>query len=412
MSPRRRALQVVFEIYVSTFCSIAFASKDHKDVAWTKVRPPMRQILSLAFDADAHALRSAVGRLGRLIARKPGDATRPSGPPTFIFLTSLWGKAFDAVGSQDGEGLSILVRAVSRFSHIDVLDTSCQAGWDFSSIATSPERKACRLVASQLNEALLLAREALPTLLERFANLNDSKTLLCFWQASGVTSAGVSLVLSPIESIHDATQALIQQSFSDVEDRADCFRALLVHSPDQALEGLIAFLSSFVDAASAFPEACAIAKWMVRCLTDVIDVLCRSPRGLLRDMSFLNHEGGNVRRLVPKLWRLMTESIALVFDRTPRWAPFYDNEVMVDWMRDALIFARLLVNETRTFESAAIGGGDATTSAAPTSLYPIFAASSSQPPKSPAKVSTIGKEMIGSLQQVLRDLIAWLRLTE
>jgi senataxin len=144
---------------------------------------------------------------------------------------------------------------------------------------------------------------------------------------------------------------------------------------------------------------------MVRCLTDVIDVLCQGSRALFRNEAFVS--APRIRRLVPKLWQLLTQSISLVFDRTPKWAPFYTNEVMVDWMRDALIFANHLVDQTRTFESAASGGGSGYFSAS------NGAGSSTDVMQSPAtKLSTVGKAMIDSLQMVLRDLMAWLRLTE
>lgn len=305
----------------------------------------------------------------------------------------------------DIEGLALLIRAVAKFAHVEVLN-SAEGAWSVGSLTDTLRRRATRTAIDHLNESLVKTRSQFASAIERFGNVNNQETLLKLWNTPLVTSSALSLLLSPDEDIHEAIQALIQQSFSDVDDRADCFRVLLQNMPDQAMDGLITFLSTFVESAMVFPEACSMAKWMVRCLTDVIDVLCRPPRGLLLDDLFVNHQG--IRRLVPKLWRLMTESISLVFSSTMHWAVFYQNDVMVDWMRDALIFARLMVDMTRTFETAAVGGGGTT------SFYSIFknSQSGSSAPRSPTKMSTVGKGMVESLNNVLGDLLSWLRLTE
>lgn len=308
------------------------------------------------------------------------------------------------------EGLGLLIRAVARFAHVEVLD-SAEGAWSVINVVDTRRRRALRTSMENLNQSLVKTRGQFASAIERFGNINNSETLLKLWNVPHVTSATLSLLLSPDTDIHDATQALIQQSFPDVDDRADCFRGLLQSMPEQAMEGLITFLSTFVESASAFPEACSMAKWMVRCLTDVIDVLCRSPRGLLLDDVFVNHQG--IRRLVPKVWRMMTQSIALVFSHTMHWSVFYPNDVMVDWIRDALIFARLMVDSTRTFETAAVGGAGG--GGGTPNYYSIFTQSglsSSGGPKSPAKMSTVGKGMVESLNGVLRDLLSWLRLTE
>lgn len=395
-------------IYSSAITSLAFALKPYQEPTdWASARAIALRVISSAFETDATTLRSGVTRLGQTLTKKgvkgeliestPWDGTGPE----FDINESLWRKTYDSIGHSDVDAMGLLVKAVAKFAHVDVLDTASDA-WSFESLHQD-HRRASRKAVEQLNLSLGAAREPFATSLERFANIAERHSLLAFWSLPGVTVASLSLLLSPIEDIHQSSQFLIQQTFNDAEDRADCFRALLQNMPEQAMEGLIAFLRTFLETASSLPEACAMAKWMVRCLTDVIDVLCQQPRGLLRHEAFVSTPG--IRRLVPKLWQLMTQSISLVFDRSPKWAPFYLNEVMVDWMRDALIFARLMVDQTRTFETAASGG-----SAAGGLGYTSSSSSMVEP--SPAKLSTVGRGMIDSLQTVLRDLMAWLRLTE
>jgi senataxin len=323
--------------------------------------------------------------------------------PEFGVSDGLWRKAYDSLGHVDPGGIGTLVVAVSQFAHVDAIET--RDAWSFDALPQQEHRRACRKAVEQLNLSLTSTREPFATSLERFANIAERDVLLAFWALPDVTSAMLSLLLSPLEDIQQSAMFSIQQTFNDAEDRADSFRALLSNMPEQAMEGLLAFLRTFLETASSIPEACSMAKRMVRCLTDVIDVLCQGSRALFRNEAFVS--APRIRRLVPKLWQLLTQSISLVFDRTPKWAPFYTNEVMVDWMRDALIFANHLVDQTRTFESAASGGGSGYFSAS------NGAGSSTDVMQSPAtKLSTVGKAMIDSLQMVLRDLMAWLRLTE
>ena len=394
----------MYEIYSSTISSVAFGAKDHKDPEWIKLRPPAKKILSLAFDDDASTIRKGVLMLAKALREKNIEAAVVL--PSFDVRTSLWKSAYDGMGVKRAEieGLGLVIRAVARYAHVEILDHT-QGAWETSRIEPTLRRRGVRGGVEQLNQSLVTTRTQFASAVERFANINPADTLLKLWAVPLVPAAAMSLLLSPVEDIHEATQALVQQTFPDVEDRADCFRALLANMPDQSMQGLIDFLSTFVETATVYPEACSMAKFMVRCLTDVIDVLCKAPRGLLLDDVFVNHEG--IRRLVPKLWRMMTESISVVFNLTGRWANFYPNDVMVDWMRDALIFARLMVDMTRTFETAAVGG------ASTTSYYSIFSSQSgSGPPPSPAKMSTVGKGMVESLNGVLRDLLGWLRITE
>jgi senataxin len=210
------------------------------------------------------------------------------------------------------------------------------------------------------------------------------------------------LLLSPVENIHDPVINLIQQSFTDVDDRGDCIRTLLDKYSVEAMDGLYAFLSAFIQAARVLPEAVGLAKWLVRCFTDVMDALCDSAGlspALLQTDAFLSKYANNRRmtRRVSDLWQLMTDSLALIFKRTSDWAPFYDNEVMVDWMRDALIFGRMITDNIRIFESAILSHAKAR---------------QGDPLESPARMSQVGKSLVQKVQVVLADLVGWLRLTE
>jgi senataxin len=202
-------------------------------------------------------------------------------------------------------------------------------------------------------------------------------------------------MLCPSEDLQGAAQALVGQAF-DADMRVECFHAMLRNLTSDVLEGIFAFLETFKTYATTVPEACDISKALVRCLTDVIEVLCSSPDSLLLDDGFSRSDkGAGLRLALPKFWTLMTESISVIFRRTPAWSVYFEAEDMIRWMRDALIFGRDMLAQWSTF-SAAVSGTDSL---------------SSQKPSGPT-LSRIGKKMIDDLQQFLPELTKWLRLTD
>jgi senataxin len=90
----------------------------------------------------------------------------------------------------------------------------------------------------------------------------------------------------------------------------------------------------------------------------------------------------------------MTTTLAVIYKRTVSWAGWFDNAVMTEWMRDALILGSQLCDKVRMFESAVLGVTGPTSG------------------ESPARVSNSGMTLVARLHIVLRDLTLWLRLTE
>ena len=105
-------------------------------------------------------------------------------------------------------------------------------------------------------------------------------------------------------------------------------------------------------------------------------------------------------RRLSDLWHLMTTSLAIIFKRTPTWANLYASEIMVDWMRDALIFGRQMTEHIRDFEASVLGQ---------TSTSVSFDGGVQE---SPARMTSAGKTLAKKLEVVLEDLVSWLRLTE
>ncbi|KAG5732132.1 hypothetical protein E4T56_gene2153 [Termitomyces sp. T112] len=93
------------------------------------------------------------------------------------------------------------------------------------------------------------------------------------------------------------------------------------------------------------------------------------------------------------MWKLMTKSFTVILKRTPSWATYFDNQEMVVWMRDALIFGKDMLSTWRVIEKAA-------NSRNPAAI------------RDSGKLSPLGKEMATGLQEVLFELSRWLRLTD
>jgi senataxin len=242
---------------------------------------------------------------------------------------------------------------------------------------------------------LAVLRAGYSEVISKYANYNSSMAAETLLRRPGVAKDVAILMLCPSEALQGAAQALVGQAF-DADVRVECFHAMLRNLSGDTLEGIFAVLDTFARYTAIVPEACDISKALVRCLTDVIEVLCSSPDSLLLDDEFLSSENGTVLRLAsPKFWTLMTESISVIFKKTPAWSVYFDAEDMIRWMRDALIFGRDMLAQWRMFESAAISH---------------LGSSSSQ--KSSHKLSRVGKKMIDDLQQFLPELTKWLRLTD
>lgn len=401
------------QVHAKFISTVALRPRDRPGPAWEGARVAAQQLLEQIFSADGRDIvESMLGlahvafRERRRLARKSkvkGDVPPPQ-PVTKLHKATarreLWHTAYGSVGQADVNGVAIFVKSMAVFSHVEILDR--RHAWSPQKLDAVIKEDDWIAAIRAINAGLRDTREGFARALESLAMQPDTTITRALFDIPGVARSAIILLLSPIEEIHDPMISLIQQAFDDADDRTDCFRALLRSFPDQAMDGLRIFLSSFIQTAQFTPESCSLAKWLVRCLTDVIDVLCNASDSepLLHVESFLDNyaDGVEMSRRVGDLWHGMTEALAVIFDRTKAWAPLYPNEVMIDWMRGALIFGRGMAEHIRVFEAAVLGqsgsrfGGPAI--------------------ESPVKTTHVGKNMVHKLDKVLKQLVSWLRLTE
>jgi senataxin len=333
---------------------------------------------------DFQDISATIIQLSRAVSRHNSEITCPD------VRKSTWVKMFATILPDDSNATSTMISISSRFAHLNPLTDNA-----FASVLSKQGSKA-KVAFNEVNETLTIFRTGYSEVISKYANYNSPMATKALLRQSGVAKNVTMLMLCPSEGLQGAAQALVGQAF-DADVRVECFHAMLRNLSSDTLEGIFAFLETFTIYAAIVPEACDISKALVRCLTDVIEVLCSSPDSLLLDDEFMRSDNGAViRNALPKFWTLMTESISVIFKRTPAWSAYFEAEDMIRWMRDALIFGRDMLAQWRTFESAAVSSTDSSSSRKP----------------SGQGLSRIGKKMIDDLQQFLPELTKWLRLTD
>ncbi|ORY29551.1 SEN1 N terminal-domain-containing protein [Naematelia encephala] len=410
-------LSTSLDLHAKTITRIAFRRQDLPAVLWVDARDAAQRLLSLVFTVDGRDLIESTLGLAAISyneskrqqrvkrAKKEGKEVPSAVTVTHlhnaIVRKDLWRTAYDSLSPSDITAISMLAHAVATFAHLDKLNR--HEAWSHDPLAEVVKADDWITAIRAINNGLQASREQFGQAIESAAMQPDPSILAHLWKQPGMARSATVLLLSPVEDVHNPMISLIQQSFEDVDDRGDCFRVLLTKFPCQAMDGLCDFLTMFAQTAAVTPESCSLAKWLVRCFTDVLDALCRSSGNggaLLQSADFLESEDDDrsMRRRITNLWHLMTTSLAVIFKRTQEWAPWFDNEIMVDWMRDALIFGRQMTEHIRTFEEAALGRLGSTISDGMS--------------ESPVKVTTMGKTMVKKLEAVLKDLVSWIRLTD
>jgi senataxin len=407
-------------IHASFVNTVTLRLKDQPSSIWADARDAGREVLERFFRSDGRDVLESMLGLSVVIteerkrkqrarrAKAKGQAIPQPTPVAKLHHSTvnkqLWSTAYNLLSPTDVSGVAMMMRSVAPFAHVEKLNRD--ETWSWKELGLQEVIKEDVFVSGvrAINNCIAIARDSFSQAIESLAVQPDTSLPRSLWDEPGAAKAGIILLLSPADDVHEPIISLIQQSFDDVDDRGDCFRVLLDRYPTAAMDGLCQFLSDFIDTANLTPESCSLAKWLVRCFTDVLEALCQASNAgepLLQSPRFLSTfvDDLSMSRRVYNLWHLMTTSLAVIFKRTQDWAPLYDNETMVDWMRDALIFGRNLTEHIRAFEAAALGVSSGSSRFVDNG-------------ESPAKPTKTGTKLVQKLENVLRDLVSWMRLTE
>ncbi|GAA6017752.1 hypothetical protein JCM10207_000484 [Rhodosporidiobolus poonsookiae] len=410
--PHASAAAKVLDLHASTIASFAFSSQ-YAGPEWSKAAETAREFVAGIAKRDGKAIARAIyglstfsqqqlerdkrekKRLQRITAGDEKAKLEKEAPPvplpkTVTIAKAIWDNAYATVRSNDVKGVAVLLQGIAPTAQFEKLTSRT---WSVKDLVR-PQMKA-------VNDALAAARDPVVQLLMDLAD-ERVEALVDFLAQPGVVQHILALLLSPVETVHNTAQGLVKQAF-DVTTRRDVFRCMMAKWPEATLRGLAAVIQAFQKSATHLPEACGIAKRLVRCFSDVLDVLCAKTDGLLRDPDFVRR--GRDFKLQAKLlalWNFMGSALALLFKRTPDWAVFFENEEMTEWMRDAILFGADMLDQIRVLETT-IAGQSLDRSA-------LGNLQSGSPSKS--KESTTAAQMIEALNDPLEELTAWLRLND
>ncbi|KAH9950533.1 SEN1 N terminal-domain-containing protein [Amylocystis lapponica] len=372
----------IIDVHASVFVSVAF-TQQYADEKWTEARTSARKLVKQSLIKDAKDVSTVISQLC--------GVTPKSGPISPIRVREqIWKQMYDNIQPSDSDGIAMIVSTLTAIAHIDAFKEAAFV----DKIRASQNSDAFRAVLKSLNHALTVVSSGFGEVVTRYLDFSLPSVVVDLLRRPEIVKNVTILMFSPIEVLQETAQALAGAAF-DVDVRLDCFRALLEKFPDSTFSGIFTLLETFHQYAQGVPEACSLSKALARCLTDIIDVLCSSPDGLLLNEQFLKAEGRESLSVqLPKWWNLMTQALSVIFLRTPRWAVYFENAEMVLWMRDALIFGRDMLAQRRVIETGALA--------------------QSQQGKEVAKrkLSRTGKTMVDNLQPVLLELARWLRLTD
>ncbi|KAG2155818.1 SEN1 N terminal-domain-containing protein [Suillus bovinus] len=378
---RRMAVSSVLDIHAEVFISVAFG-RLYANSQWKEVRSAARELITASLTQDANEISKSITTSCEFLAG------RTKVFPVCAIREQMWKKTYESLQANDTDGVVAIISIIAQFSHIDFLNKVA-----YKLVLSSPNAQAF----DAINRCLDISRSGFLDVVSKLANYNQRSFVLDVLGRPGVARDVMVLMLSPIEDLQGAAKTLVGQAF-DVDVRIDCFRALLSNLPDSSFEGIFSFLERYIHYAPQVPEACSLSKSLVQCLTDVIEVLCSSPDGLLHDGSFLRSKDKEAPAAqIPRLWNLMTRSITVIFKRTPLWSEYFEIPDMTVWMRDALIFGRDLLAQWRVMESASVTATDESSSLLTGKVR---------------KLSRMGKNMMSDLQPVLTELARWLRLSD
>ncbi|KAF8749540.1 SEN1 N terminal [Rhizoctonia solani] len=297
----------------------------------------------------------------------------------------LWKEAVELADPSDGSSVGFLARIMASSAHIDL---PVHKSLDFG--ADREGKETVSRLRLFLKSTLSDYRMGFDTVMARFALVCDPDQM-----DDDMMSNVITLLFSPVPKLHNTALEM----FGDYDGRKACIRFALKCRPQATLRGVMAFVEAFNRTAGKLIEACSAAKSLVRCFVDVIEALCGPEQdssagtkiegedfdedsaavGLLNDPDF----DEAVRPMLKPLWANMCKALALIISMCPIWAEFFNPQDMVDWMRDALIFGRLMRAHVASFQES--------------------------PTSHPQEPSTTGLETMRSVQD---ELVAWFRLTD
>jgi senataxin len=304
--------------------------------AWRPVSEAARTVLEDIATRDADHLESTLmGMADQLASANEQTKLSP------LQLTSLLPLSFEAIKrAKSRQSADAILRAVQPCLHLEELDKRAWLGRKEAQVLKPLFQQIDKLMKSHI----LPVSELLQALADTPSHLNKLQLL----GTRGTIEALMAALLSPWPDIHNAALAFVEEVY-DLSSRPEAFRSLLENFPRQSLDGLCAGMERFCRSVKSLPDACRAAMRIARCMTNVMESLCDNMDGLLRTGDWSQKH--NLAAPLNSLWSLLCDSSASIYSKTIAWAPYHENAMMVDWMRDAVLFGDGLVAQAGTFEA-------------------------------------------------------------
>lgn len=360
-------------------------SKNFATSEWQRARELGRKFLFSLLENDIALVHSNLSTLQSTLENTKGALT-----PFSSSYTRFWERMRSSLLATDADGYAFFIRIISQSANLVPLHLQQISVVDGRNVNVTPET--VRLLKG-IKAAIIGIHAAFEDTVLRFVNQSSESTILKFCNRSDVAPYLLFLLCSPIEELSSGAQTLLGEAYN-VAGRTECLRTLLENHCHPTVEAMISHLEKFVEVARTYIECVAFAKILVRCYTDVLEVLSSRGSGLLFDEKFKSKNKSAMKAL-SRLWKSMCQAAGIIIDRTPQWARRYSSNDMVPWMRDAIMFANELIAQRRIFESAIVTAVDSSASIS----------------ASPSKISSDGAQMMTSFGAILSPLGSWLRLT-
>lgn len=319
------------------------------------------------------------------------DTLSSSLPSPVCIHTHVWREAYQNMARTDPDATALLLVATASTAHIEILLNESRMPFSSKPLKEHPEpqvRGEFEITVKSINGALSLMREGFSKQVEGFAESCGRTGLRAFLGQPEIVKSLLRHLLSPVRGLNDGAEAIVVNAYDAVE-RSACFFALLERHSLDTFKGVTAYLKTFNEYVTVVPAACDVSKSLVRSLKEVLDGL-GGPNGLLSRPDYGRDAKLDLVHWLPELWRLMSCGLAIIFQRTKFWAPYFPTSDMVVWMRDALIFGRDMVSYVVTLQQA------------------IRDSEMSRERK--GKLGPI--HLIPDLGQVLTQLIEWIKITD
>jgi senataxin len=378
----RKAILEASNIHAAKILAVAFSRK-FNDEEWKQAKQQARKLVTRMLSRDIEQLDDILHQLSAVEKSPDASPLRP-----ISSNASLWDRIRSSISPPDIDGLAVLIQCTTQGSLLLVVPPS-----RLNLNEKSTAKSSISQVLNRVNTAISTIHNGFDKTLMKFVDAMSDASLKLLCNREDVAPYLIPLFLSPAKSLSDGAQALVGQAYN-VDNRVDCFRALLENQSTITVESLIHSLQAFDRVTKGYLEAVDAAKVLVRCYADVLEVLCTRGTGLLFDESFKKRETKLIQ-LLPTLWKYMCAAAGTIVNLTPSWALRYPPEEMVPWMRDALIFAEGLIDQRHVFESCVLKPED----------FDLRLSGS------PTKPSANGEDIIHDLSKILRPMAGWLRLT-